>query len=597
MHRLQCARPLLFASQVAAFATAWLCWSTIAFAQPPASDPVEKLRRDLRDLRVSGAEASAVFAAQLAAEDQEFAKQLQAASSKPEERAKLENTAKQRVLTKDIQALRTISEMARALQLNDWSAEMEDDKQAVVPRLRIALADRFRQAIRNVLEHGSPTARQAVETLLAEAGTNIRTPDDVRGIGHALAPDLAEIVEHGKSREARETAARALGLVFPDPAVAVPALRTLLAAKDPAERRAAARGLLSLIEVVTRLISLTESQTGRAAGGATFDDVVSAVRLVAPAAGRGLKDSDIEVRRLSATALEQGTGTLMNRIPNPRGGEMEALTREKTNVPQLVQALTEVGPILTEALRDPDPQVRLQAQRALEHIGSARQRVLQLQGEPRGVPGATPLLDALRLSIPNLRADLAHPDASVRLGAVEVLETLGPAASPAIPELIRGLGDRNVFVRWATARTLGKIGSSGPEFATRGLARLLFDPDLDVRLAAATALQHYGPAASPAVPDLVRSLGASDAEMRMATLRTLDAIGPNAKNSIPAIAGTLADPDARVRLVAAEVLGKFGPLALGAEEPLRRALSDSNPDVRRVASESLLTILPPPGAK
>jgi HEAT repeat protein len=585
-----------------------------ALAQPLPPDPVEKLRHDLR-----------APADEFVAQDQELARQYEAA--KPEDRPKIAAAARQRILMKDIEALKSISQMVRGLQLQEWSQDPED-----TGKVRGALANRARQAVRDVLEHGSSIARQAVETLLGEIGEMIKTPEDPKGVGRALAPELAEIVEHGSTLEARASAARALGLIFPEPAVAVPALRGLLNSKDPVERRAAARGLLSLIEVVSRLAAQPVTQgrtTSRVEAGS--QDVVDTARLVVPvAANRGLADPDTEVRRLSARAVRESAAALLNLVPQSRPSEAGPTTgtpgSERMDFGPLVRALADAGPAMARALRDADAEVRVNAQRALEHMGNARQRLLKAregaqpgllpppdrdsqapagttdvvvvsaQARPAGAP-QDPLLETLRIAIPALEEDLFHPDMHVRLGAVEVLETLGPAAAPAVPALIRATNDRNLFVRWASSRTLGKIGPAAHEAATLPLAHRLFDDDLDVRLAAATALQHYGPAATPAVPEVIAALKASDAEMRMAAMRTLEAIGVGAKDAVPAVSAELSDPDVRVRKAAAEVLGRFGPLAGAAEPALRRALNDSSPEVRRAASEALLNIVGPPARR
>src|SRR5207249_1816191 len=118
-------------------------------------------------------------------------------------------------------------------------------------------------------------------------------------------------------------------------------------------------------------------------------------------------------------------------------------------------------------------------QHAVEELGSARQRLLRPGGDtappvrPRtDLPGGAapapedlqsvalklqapaspdPLLEGLQELLPVLQAQLGHPNVQVRLGAIEVLETLGDLAVPAAPALIRTLRDPNRFVRWAAA--------------------------------------------------------------------------------------------------------------------------------------------------
>ena len=48
---------------------------------------------------------------------------------------------------------------------------------------------------------------------------------------------------------------------------------------------------------------------------------------------------------------------------------------------------------------------------------------------------------------------LTDPDPVARRAAVDVLETMGADAAPALPGLVRALSDRDLFVRWTAARS------------------------------------------------------------------------------------------------------------------------------------------------
>jgi HEAT repeat protein len=161
-----------------------------------------------------------------------------------------------------------------------------------------------------------------------------------------------------------------------------------------------------------------------------------------------------------------------------------------------------------------------------------------------------------------------------------------------VPALVEALSDRDRFVRWAAARTLGRIGPAArPEPATLGLAKLLSDPDLDVRMAAATTLEVYGPRAAKAIPAVVAATQTGDAEIRQAAMRALPSIDTKGQpDTIGALIKALANPDARVRQTAAETLGKFGSAARSARPALAEALNDDDPEVRRAASEALVDI-------
>src|SRR5439155_20818958 len=126
---------------------------------------------------------------------------------------------------------------------------------------------------------GTANARLAVMDMLAEMGPNIGSPDpeDQKGIARTFTPDLADVIKNGDTPRARETAARTLGQIFPDPDVATPALRDLYASGNGEERRAAAIGLASMMRTANQLAS----KAGIASGPqATPSDIAQAVRAI-----------------------------------------------------------------------------------------------------------------------------------------------------------------------------------------------------------------------------------------------------------------------------------------------------------------------------
>src|SRR5262249_3700834 len=140
-----------------------------------------------------------------------------------------------------------------------------------------------------------------------------------------------------------------------------------------------------------------------------------------------------------------------------------------------------------------------------------REGAAQLKEKPisPGLP-EDPLLEALRAALPALAAGVSDPDPRVRLASLDALEPMISEGRPAAPALVKALDDKNRFVRWAAARTLGRIGPVPGVDAVTPLVRMLRDPDLDLARGAALALSRYGPAARAAVPALVQLLrGAS----------------------------------------------------------------------------------------
>src|SRR5262249_24491249 len=128
-----------------------------------------------------------------------------------------------------------------------------------------------RAETRRALKDGDQPTRLAALNLLADLGASVNSPEtqpeksattqDIRRLrsqaaaSEGLAPNLADMIVHGATREDRQAAAYALGQIAPDPKIAAPALGSLLSSKDARERRAAAGGLVGIVRVVSQLSS------------------------------------------------------------------------------------------------------------------------------------------------------------------------------------------------------------------------------------------------------------------------------------------------------------------------------------------------------
>jgi HEAT repeat protein len=499
-------------------------------------------------------------------------------------------------------------DLRRAATLPEWRDRRGGDGAAVDRANRAEVLHRFTQAVRDGLQRGDPAAMLVTLDLLAEIAAAARSRGKAPELARPFVPDLTALVVRG-TPAVRAAAARLLGQVGPKVEEAVPPLGELLQTADPALRRAAAEGLAGLIEAVALP---AEGGPAPPAGKGEFVRVAAAVL---PAVRLGLGDWHPEVRRRCVRATGQAAAGLARLLaeppatspPGPPDAAHLQAQAEGADLRPLATALRDQGPALAHALRDPDAEVRLQAQKALEELAHAR------RGWARGAGADDPLLEGLRAAVPALADAVGDPDLRVRRAALDVLELLGPVGAPAAPALAQALNDRDRFVRWSAVRTLSGLGPEALPWAAPGLTRLLEDTDLDVRLAAAGALERLAPAGGPpvvrtisagyepatplartALPALVRSLRAPDAEMRVAALRTLRSLNADARSALPALCESLADPDDRVRRAAAEVLGGLGPAARDAVGELRSALADRCPAVRRAAGDALLNILTPP---
>ncbi len=183
-------------------------------------------------------------------------------------------------------------------------------------------------------------------------------------------------------------------------------------------------------------------------------------------------------------------------------------------------------PELYDALSDPNPFVRLSVCESLPHR-----------------PGARP-------AVPILVRSLGDIAPEVRQTAARRLGSIGLDAEAALIDLRRAIEDKEEIVRDAASAAVRRIESRANHFRTKELPGALEDlasPDPDVRRVAAESLGDFGPRSAPAVPALIRGLDDRDASVRLASAHALGLIGTAARDALPALNAREADPDERVR--------------------------------------------------
>jgi HEAT repeat protein len=216
---------------------------------------------------------------------------------------------------------------------------------------------------------------------------------------------------------------------------------------------------------------------------------------------------------------------------------------------------------------------------------------------------------------------LLSDDPVVQAEARERLTAGGAEAVPVLLELLQdqSAGDwQAAEARWQAAELLGQIGPEA-ESASDALLAALQDPDLHVRLVAATslpqvntpadravpalqallrddvsesvlrALSVYGAEAEPVLDDLVEILAdqGQDTELRWNAARTLGKMRDAGAKAIPVIVEHLKDSAPTVREHCAEALGDIGPAAIETVAELVAVLDDPAVRVRRDAVRSL----------
>ena len=198
--------------------------------------------------------------------------------------------------------------------------------------------------------------------------------------------------------------------------------------------------------------------------------------------------------------------------------------------------------------------------------------------------------------VDTLRVKLADP--AVRTNILEVLAGLGPAAKPALDDLVKELGDADAEHASEAAVAIAAIGPDAAA-AVPALQRLVADKKAapGLRYSAAYALGRIGPAAKETVTDL-RGLTETEDEL-MATVAVWAAlkVAPEEtslfEKAIPLLRRALRAERHAVRLEAAVALGDIGPAA-GSAIPLLELVAEDDPakDVRRAAAEAAKKIRP-----
>jgi HEAT repeat protein len=430
-------------------------------------------------------------------------------------------------------------------------------------------------------------ARAAIPDLTVALGEQTEIAVEVLArLGPDGLPPL--IAELGKPDSgSRWLVAHRLGLMGPAAATAAPALHDLLGDEDPGIRLTAA-------EALARVDPSRGAEAAAVYARALRDEVKPGPRW------RLLSRLE-ELGPTAATALPELTAAL-------RGENVQERRRAAS-------ALGEVGEkraaeVLSTALGDPDPWVRITAAKGLLRTGWRREALAGLAREldrdddhVREVaatalgevgPGAAFALPRLRARLrdpsPSCRVAaavatwrleqrveseevvhdarlvglrvlidlLGSPDASSRGLAASGLEEIGTGARPAVPALLKALRDVKPGVRSRAAAALGRIG---PEMeATDALTEALVDDVGYVRLAAAGALARLGTASPPAVAVLVRHLEKRPWDAPD-VIDALAEFGPNAAAAVPVLLRCLAEEDLSVYLAAARALSRIDPEA------------------------------------
>ncbi len=183
-------------------------------------------------------------------------------------------------------------------------------------------------------------------------------------------------------------------------------------------------------------------------------------------------------------------------------------------------------------------------------------------------------------------ASLHNKDPHVQSAAMRGLIDLQLAPEQLAPQLTTCITDCDSGMIDEMMDVLSASGEAG----LPGLIAALKRPPARAR--AAVLLEHLGPKAAPAVPELIVALSDKDSEVRREVLYALGAIIADKGPADPAIVAALDDPEPAVRATAAYALGRAGPVAKAAVPKLRTALEADDLLVRVTSAWALASVSP-----
>jgi hypothetical protein len=263
-----------------------------------------------------------------------------------------------------------------------------------------------------------------------------------------------------------------------------------------------------------------------------------------------------------------------------------------------------VSGILEVLEKDADPVVRQQAVHVLAGMGKDAKGAVEAIGEALKNDKADIVRESAARSLVKfgdkaetqvliLAGALKDKHAGTRAAAAETLNELGEKARPALPFLLKVLGDKNSdrFTRTYAALILVKFGDETKTILP-ALTAALADKEapLKVREAVADALGRLGAAAADSAEALAKILGEKKekAELRRSAATALGKIAATAKTAWPAAKIALTDADNALRYQAIRLAGSLAkdePAVIGALADA--AAKDDNTENRLAAIQEL----------
>ncbi len=341
-------------------------------------------------------------------------------------------------------------------------------------------------------------------------------------------------------------------------------------------------------------------------------------RTLSALATAALTDSDVEVRRIAATALgrSEHPGRYEPLLKALEDKDPEVIRAALFGLRKIVDERVLVE--LVRLLRHPNFHVRVGAAQAIDTVrwtpkdreeriwfqnakgwyrraaaaGVDALPALQLTIQTGPVQAAAGAVEALgQISDPRiiklLRSALQAEEPTVRVAAVDALGKVG--GGEAVDALTTSLRNSHPQVRVAAAQALGVLRAAE---AIGPICKLLRDKEWEVRQEAAIALGRFNNPA--ACEPLASALNDTDADVREAAAMALGRIGD--RRGVAPLILALKDEVTSVRRIAAASLARIDPdwaslpETRGVAEQLKLAIQDAEPAIRFFVAQLLVNL-------
>jgi HEAT repeat protein len=430
---------------------------------------------------------------------------------------------------------------------------------------------------------GEPAAGEAIPALirsLADPNDRVRakSAEALGKLGPAAAEAVPRLIEALRDEDTavRARAAAALGEMGGAAEPAVPGLVECLRHVNPQVRANAAHAL-GRIDGGARPALAALEEAARDAEGEVRSQALFALGEIGDLAGAaaqvllaGLDDPDPQVRAAAVEALgkrdevgDSGVQALLRALGDASDDVKVAVTRA---LPQRAGAVAAVVEGLCRLLQEGSPTVQAGAAQALGKLGvearsagpfllhavqtgeaavreQAIRAVVLIQPPEAALAFAVGLRDAqeevrklasaglMKVSdmppevVPELVEALRDPHIQVRSNAAHALARLDPVPEQAIPLLVEYTADPDDGLRLSAVLALK---AASPEKVKAVVHHLIDDPNLRIRLLAASLLLVEDPADPRAGAILVEALSEPAAGQRKRALEVVSALGPRA---------------------------------------------------------------------